>query len=283
MAYVWNNSVVEQVQLASLFEWLDRLPLSKVRTNVEKDFADGLLTAEVVKLYFPEMVDIREFREVHDVKERQAQWNFLNSKVLKIIGLNIPKHVITQLSIAKTGVAPILLYNLRACITLFGANTNIIPPLHLPVLVRPPVYEDPLWAKYNLRLNLLGEGPKFIHPNEYEYLWNKKQIERAIKSDRGKQLPLISPTESGSSSSRLAITKKLTKNPYLISPAISDLSLTAAKLELDDKTKQISAKDDELLMLKEKLKRMEVLLNTKNAKIQELTTRVEKLQPVKKK
>lgn len=74
MAYVWSSRSIEPIQLASLFEWLDRLPLSKVRTAVEKDFADGLLAAEVVKFYLPELVELKEYRELNDVKERQAQW-----------------------------------------------------------------------------------------------------------------------------------------------------------------------------------------------------------------
>lgn len=77
MAFVWTNLNIEPIQLASLFEWLDRLPLSRARTNVEKDFADGLLTAEIVKFYFADLIDLREYREWHDVKERQSQWKYV--------------------------------------------------------------------------------------------------------------------------------------------------------------------------------------------------------------
>ena len=38
----------------------------------------------------------------------------LTARVLRKVGLNIPLHVITQLSICKTGVAQSLLFNLRA-------------------------------------------------------------------------------------------------------------------------------------------------------------------------
>lgn len=76
MAFVWTNLTIEPIQLASLFEWLDRLPLSRARTNVEKDFADGLLTAEIIKFYFADLIDLREYHEWHDVKERQSQWKY---------------------------------------------------------------------------------------------------------------------------------------------------------------------------------------------------------------
>lgn len=203
--------------------------------------------------------------------------------MFKLIGLNIPKHVITQLSIGKTGVAPTFLYNLRACLTLFGANTNIIPQLSLPVIVRPPIFEDQLWLKYNLRYNLLQESPKYLYPNEYDFLWQKKQAERLMKTERAPKLPLISPTDSRNNSSPRPAILKLPKNPYFLTPTVSEVNLTAAKLELDDKTKTINQKEDELQSLKDKLKRMEVLISNKNARIQELTSRVEKMQPVKKK
>lgn len=38
----------------------------------------------------------------------------LNNKVFRRIGLNLPNHVMTQLSISKTGIAQSFLYNLRA-------------------------------------------------------------------------------------------------------------------------------------------------------------------------
>lgn len=41
---------------------------------MEKDFSDGVLAAEIVKFYFPDLVDIREFRSYQNVQERISQW-----------------------------------------------------------------------------------------------------------------------------------------------------------------------------------------------------------------
>lgn len=53
---------------------LDRVPLSRNRVQVEKDFADGLLAAEVVRFYFPSVVDMKSLRTAKNLNERQMQW-----------------------------------------------------------------------------------------------------------------------------------------------------------------------------------------------------------------
>ena len=195
--------------------------------------------------------------------------------------MNIPKHVVTQLSICKTGIAPVFLYNLRACLTLFGANTNMIPPVQFPLINRPPlpVKDESAWVKYNIRNSLVKESPKMIHPNEYDFLWQKKQTERVIKSNKIQNLPSKPFNETQTKRPSLP---KLPRNPYRLSPSISEVNLTAAKLEIDDQRKMIIEKEEEVRTLKEKIKRMETLISSKNYKIQELTLRVEKLQPYKK-
>lgn len=197
--------------------------------------------------------------------------------------MNIPKHVITQLSICKTGIAPVFLFNLRASLTLFGANTNIGPSVHIPLVPRQPLQDESAWVKYNMRNNMMKESPKLINQNEYDYLWQKKQVERVIKSDKVKNLPTKSPNESGQNLVKQSSLPKLPRNPYRLSPSISEVNLTAAKLEIDDQKKLIIEKEEELRLLKEKIKRMETLITNKNSKIQELTLRIEKLEPLKKK
>ena len=53
---------------------LDRVPLSKPRNQVEKDFSDGVLAAEIVHHYFPELVDLKEYLPEQNIQERQSQW-----------------------------------------------------------------------------------------------------------------------------------------------------------------------------------------------------------------
>jgi hypothetical protein len=56
------------------YKRLDRVPLSRPRTSVEKDFADGCMAAEVVKFYFPSFVDLRDYQPSPNIQDRLAQW-----------------------------------------------------------------------------------------------------------------------------------------------------------------------------------------------------------------
>lgn len=69
------------------------MPLSKPRNNVEKDFADGILAAEIVRFYYPDIVDFRMLRPALNLQERTEQWKLLNSEVFDRIGLTVPSHV----------------------------------------------------------------------------------------------------------------------------------------------------------------------------------------------
>jgi hypothetical protein len=57
-----------------LFSRLDRLPLSRPRGQVEKDFSDGILAAEIIKYYFPDLIELKEYLPSQNIKERIALW-----------------------------------------------------------------------------------------------------------------------------------------------------------------------------------------------------------------
>lgn len=217
----------------------------------------------------------------------------MNTHLFSKIGLLTPPHVITQLCISKTGVAQQFLYNLRAILTLNGANTGVMPvPVYTepgpPIVMRQPghvmqnSYEEQ-WYQNNGRQNLLREHLPLanVYKDEYDYYWQKKQTERVVKSDKTKQLPKTQQPKSFS----LPLLKhppQLVAGPIngpqymLAGPPIHHVGLAAAKLQLDEKTSQIIEKDDEVHFLKGQLKRMEVLLQSKNAKIQELLDMLER-------
>jgi len=221
----------------------------------------------------------------------------LNAHLFSKIGLSIPPHVMTQLCISKTGIAQIFLYNLRAILTLNGANTGAIP---VPVFRDPPVimrapppllassYEEMNWPTQNGRQQLSQIPLTNVYKDEYDYYWQKKQAERVVKSDKTRLLPKSNSMKGPSNNGRISL--PVLKNPpgatLMAPPPISSyivaapppihLDLAAAKLQLDEKTTQIFEKEDEVQFLRGQLKRMEILLQNKNAKIQELLDLLDK-------
>jgi len=73
--------------LQVLYNWVDEIPLSRPKRNISRDFSDGVLTAEVVKHFFPKFVDLHNYSAAHSVSQKMYNWNTLNIKVFKKMDL----------------------------------------------------------------------------------------------------------------------------------------------------------------------------------------------------
>ena len=56
--------------LLVLYEWIDSIPLSREKKNIARDFCDGVLTAEIMKHYYPKMVDLHNYPEASSTKQK---------------------------------------------------------------------------------------------------------------------------------------------------------------------------------------------------------------------
>ncbi|KAM7052495.1 sperm flagellar protein 1 [Acridotheres tristis] len=99
--------------LVSLYRWLDTVPLSRPRRNIARDFSDGVLAAEVVKFFFPSMVELHSFVPTSSTAQKVANWGHLNRKVLSKLNLRLPEEMIQQLVQSRPGMAEQLLQLLR--------------------------------------------------------------------------------------------------------------------------------------------------------------------------
>ncbi|XP_066041230.1 sperm flagellar protein 1-like [Chamaea fasciata] len=97
----------------SLYRWLDTVPLSRPRRNIARDFSDGVLAAEVVKFFFPSLVELHSFVPTCSTAQKVANWGHLNRKVLSKLNLRVPEEMIQQLVQSRPGMAEQLLQLLR--------------------------------------------------------------------------------------------------------------------------------------------------------------------------
>lgn len=302
VAHVWTSRTLDAEELADLYEWLDRVPLSKPRSNVEKDFSDGILAAEIVRFYYPDLVDFRMLRQTLNLQERTDQWKLLNSEIFDKIGLTVPSHVLTQLSISKSGIAQAFLFNLRMSLALTGAQTQLFPPPHFMYDPRLngasyPVHgqaQSYLFNPYqanakNMALPYLYPPP-FVNngmkPGDYEAAMAKAA--KSFNANTPNLSPGRSPTLGGKGKMDSPSQKSLVsqngkgkggKNePFVPLPAVNaSVSISQTKSELYEKTKKLEDKEAEVNELKAQMKRMEEMVKAKNSKIQELTSQVEKM------
>ncbi|XP_062349376.1 sperm flagellar protein 1 [Cinclus cinclus] len=99
--------------LVSLYRWLDTVPLSRPRRNIARDFSDGVLAAEVVKFFFPSLVELHSFVPTSSTAQKVANWGHLNRKVLSKLNLHVSEEMIQQLVQSRPGTAEQLLQLLR--------------------------------------------------------------------------------------------------------------------------------------------------------------------------
>lgn len=81
-----------------ILAWLDTIPLSRPVRNLETDFSDGILVAEIVAYFFPEYVDLDMFHVARNMSQRTKNWRLLNSDVLPKLSLHAPGTVVHDIT-----------------------------------------------------------------------------------------------------------------------------------------------------------------------------------------
>ena len=82
-----NLEDTEDNKLMYIYEWVDSIPLSRQKKNISRDFNDAVLFAEMIKYHYPRLVDLHNYPSASSTKAKIINWETLNKKVLKKIGL----------------------------------------------------------------------------------------------------------------------------------------------------------------------------------------------------
>ena len=69
--------------LEELYEWIDKIPLSRAKHRIERDFADGVCVAEIIHHFLPHYVELHNFTAAHNLQQKLANWGILNTKVFR--------------------------------------------------------------------------------------------------------------------------------------------------------------------------------------------------------
>ena len=87
----------EQDDIMYIYEWVDSIELSRPKKNIARDFSDGVLLAEIIKSYYPRLVDLHNYPSCSNSKHKESNWNVLNNKVLKRLGIKLTKKEIMDI------------------------------------------------------------------------------------------------------------------------------------------------------------------------------------------
>lgn len=93
--------------------WVDTVPLSRPKRNISRDFADGVLYAELVHHYFPKLVELHNYSAANSTQQKMYNWKTLNQKVLKRLGLRMETDEVTNIANAVPGAVEQALMRLK--------------------------------------------------------------------------------------------------------------------------------------------------------------------------
>ena len=94
---VRNDQDDIESELMYIYEWVDSIELSRPKKNIARDFSDGVLLAEIIKSYLPRLVDLHNYPSCSNTKHKESNWNVLNNKVLKRLGIKLTKKEISDI------------------------------------------------------------------------------------------------------------------------------------------------------------------------------------------
>jgi len=100
-------------QLQSLFSWVDEFTLTRPKRNFTRDFSDGVLTAQILKNYFPKHVEIHNYINANSVAQKMSNWDTLNRKVMAKMNYQIPRDLCERICKNEAGVVEVFLYDLK--------------------------------------------------------------------------------------------------------------------------------------------------------------------------
>ncbi len=100
-------------KLMYIYEWVDSIPLSRQKKNISRDFNDAVLLAEMIKYHYPRLVDLHNYPSASSTKAKLVNWETLNKKVLKKLGVKITKNEINDIINSKPNAIENLLGRLH--------------------------------------------------------------------------------------------------------------------------------------------------------------------------
>ena len=152
-----NNDFNNENEIMKIYEWVDSFQLSREKKNIARDFSDGLLLAEILKKYVPKLVDLHNYPDCSSTKHKLSNWETLNNKVLKKLGLRLTKNEINDVIFCKPNAIEELLKKVYNVIqNIFGKN-NIRAQVEKGHLSLDKDYNNLLKKKYEEKENTIKE------------------------------------------------------------------------------------------------------------------------------
>uniref|UniRef100_A0A667WN11 Sperm flagellar 1 n=1 Tax=Myripristis murdjan TaxID=586833 RepID=A0A667WN11_9TELE len=107
------DQVLNEEQLQDLYAWIDKIPLSRPKRHITRDFSDGVMAAEVVKHFFPKLVELHNYSPASSTQQKISNWSTLNRKVFSKLNFHVAEETVKRIVLSTPGVIEPVLCALR--------------------------------------------------------------------------------------------------------------------------------------------------------------------------
>ena len=59
---------LSEEEINEIYNWVDKIPLSRPKRNISRDFADGVMVAEIINHYLPHLIEIHNYSQANSIK-----------------------------------------------------------------------------------------------------------------------------------------------------------------------------------------------------------------------
>ncbi|CAD5125584.1 unnamed protein product [Dimorphilus gyrociliatus] len=202
--------------LRALYAWIDGIPISKPKRNFARDFSDGVMAAEIIKHFFPLLVELHNYTPANGTRTKESNWTVLNRKVLSRLKIQVDPDLIRQIAQCKARAAESFL----------------------------------LCLKRRVEATMAEYGPNF-------------SVYTKLKAE---------PTTKGKKAHNNYNVSNNTNNQFEMEPKSFEREIP--KQQLIDKEEEIRRRDETIKVLQAKVNKLEQLLQLKELRIEDLTTRL---------
>ncbi|KAI9017603.1 hypothetical protein BC832DRAFT_588860 [Gaertneriomyces semiglobifer] len=246
-----------------LFTWLDTIPLSRPKKQIHRDFSDAVLLAEIIHHYIPKLVSLHSYPAANGVSQKGYNWETLNQKVLKKLGMALPAQSIEDLSTAKPGAIEDVLQTLHQKIERYLTRH---PELHTQTYTHPSSADS--FATYQSSTVASAPTTNFSYPVSPQYVPSPQHSASSSSkmkrySAEGLMYPPPLPTEAYALDARSAI---MSEPSYPQQPVHDHERLSVPDL--------VEELQETIAMFRLKTEKLEELVRLKDERIRELEVRL---------
>lgn len=76
-------------RIQEVYEWVDSVPLSRPKRNINRDFSDACMIAELVSHFHPKLVELHNYPASGSFQTKLHNWQTVNRRVFKRFGFLI--------------------------------------------------------------------------------------------------------------------------------------------------------------------------------------------------